>query len=98
MLRADLVPPDGRARAAPGGRQPQVADAIALLGERFSDAGQDGPSAYTSFLATVGDDDERAMLYREAVATVHAFLEGFREEETPASSSRLRGRIRRASS
>lgn len=70
----------GRTSAgSPVARQPQVAEAIALLGERFRDAGQDGPSAYASFLAAPGDDDDRARLRREAVATVRAFLAGFRE-------------------
>ena len=62
----------GRTAGSPVARQPQVAEAIALLGERFRDVGQDGPSAYASFLATPGDDDERARLRQEAVATAPA--------------------------
>lgn len=36
-------------------------EAIALLGERFRDPGQDGPSACASFLAAPGDDEESAV-------------------------------------
>lgn len=56
---------------------PQVEEALTLLGERFRDAQQDGPSAYALFLAAPGDDSERARLRQEAVATVRAFLRGF---------------------
>lgn len=70
----------GRAAAAsPVARRPQVEEAIALLGERFRDTGQDGPSAYASFLAAPGDDEERARLRQKAVATARAFLTGFAE-------------------
>jgi hypothetical protein len=57
----------------------QVADALALLAERFADANQDGPSAYALFLATPDDDEEAARLRQEAVATVREFLAGFDE-------------------
>lgn len=50
----------------------RAAEAIALLGERFGDAGQDGPSAYASFLGIRGDEEE-------GPGTVRAFLGGFRE-------------------
>jgi hypothetical protein len=71
----------GRAAAAsPVAERPQVAEAIALLEERFADAGQDGPSAYASFLATPEDDEDKARLRQGAVATVRQFLQGFREE------------------
>jgi len=55
----------------------QVEEAVALLRERFRDVGQDGPSAYALFLADPGDDDGRARLRQEAVATAREFLEGF---------------------
>lgn len=56
----------------------QVADALALLAERFADADQDGPSAYALFLADPDDEEERARLRQEAVATVRGFLSAFR--------------------
>src|SRR5262249_35113746 len=58
-------------------RDPEVTDALALLAERFQDVDQDGPTAYATFLAEPGDDDEAARLRREAVATVRAFLDTF---------------------
>lgn len=68
----------GRAVAASAVAQhPQVTEALGLLEERFRDAGQDGPNAYASFLVAPGDDDERARLRQEAVATVREFLRGF---------------------
>lgn len=66
------------ARSSPVAGHPQVAEALTLLEERFSDVSQDGPSSYAAFLATPGADDEIARLRREAVATVAAFLSGFR--------------------
>ena len=60
-------------------RHPQVTGAIELLEERFRDPGQDGPSAYASFLATPGDEEEKARFRQEAVATVRGFLRGLRE-------------------
>jgi hypothetical protein len=66
------------ARSSPVAARPQVAAALTLLEERFNDVGQDGPSSYAAFLATPGADDELARLRREAVATVAAFLSGFR--------------------
>jgi hypothetical protein len=60
---------------------PQVKEALALLEDRFRDVGQDGPSAYASFLATPDNDDEKARFRQEAVATVHEFLRGLRERE-----------------
>ena len=59
--------------------RPQVVEALSLLEERFHDAGQDGPNAHGSFLASPDDDAETARLRQEAVATVRAFLRGFRE-------------------
>lgn len=71
----------GRSAAASAVAQhPQVIEASGLLEERFRDAGQDGPSAYASFLAISGDEEERARLRREAVATVREFLGGLHEE------------------
>jgi predicted nucleotidyltransferase len=60
-------------------QHPQAAETIALLGERFSDARQDGPNAYASFLAEFDDEDDRSRLRQEAVATVREFLRGFAE-------------------
>lgn len=61
-------------------QHPQVLEALAFLEERFRDAGQDGPSAYASFLAISDDEEERARFRQEAVATVREFLDGFRGE------------------
>ena len=68
-------------RFSPVADHPQVEEALALLGERFADTEQDGPNAYASFLATPAAADQRARLRQEAVATVRAFLLGFRESE-----------------
>jgi len=57
----------------------QVADALALLAERFADANRDGPSAYALFLAAPDDEEEAARLRQEAVATVREFLAAFDE-------------------
>lgn len=66
----------GQAAArSPIAEHPQVSEA-SLLEERFQDTGQDGPSAYSLFLAE--DEEEAARLRQEAVATVRAFLQGFR--------------------
>ena len=56
-----------------------VDEALSLLEERFLDAGQDGPNAYASFLAAPDDEEERARLRQEAVATAREFLSGFRK-------------------
>jgi hypothetical protein len=66
------------AAASPVAGHEQVADALALLAERFAAADQDGPSAYSIFLADPDDEEERARLCQEAVATVREFLAGFR--------------------
>jgi Nucleotidyl transferase AbiEii toxin, Type IV TA system len=58
-------------------RDARVTESLELLGERFRDVGQDGPTAYAAFLAEPGDPEEAARLRREAVATVRAFLEAF---------------------
>lgn len=58
-------------------RHEQVDQALALLAERFQDTVQDGPSAYASFLAQQDDEDEKARLRQESVATIREFLEGF---------------------
>lgn len=71
----------GRSTASPVANHPQVGEAMGLLEERFSDAGQDGPSAYALFLAEPDDEDDRARLRQEAVATVREFLAGFRKTE-----------------
>lgn len=64
------------AAASPIAGHAQVTSALALLGERFADISQDGPNAHASFLAAPGDDDGRARLCQEAVATIQAFLRG----------------------
>ena len=58
-------------------RDDRATDGLELLAERFADVGQDGPTAYGTFLAEPGDDEEAARLRREAVATVRAFLAAF---------------------
>lgn len=63
--------------SAVAGRE-QVAEALVLLEERFADVDQDGPIAYAAFLARPGDEEDAARLRQEAVATVRAFLRGFR--------------------
>jgi hypothetical protein len=67
------------ARSSPAAGEAQVAEALDLLEERFRDVVQDGPSAYGLFLADEEDEEERARCRREAVATVRAFLHGFRD-------------------
>lgn len=54
----------------------QVLDALHLLKKRFADIRQDGPIAYSAFLAAENDAEGLARLRREAVATVREFLEG----------------------
>ena len=58
-------------------QHPQVIAALKLLQERFRDDQQDAPRAYASFLGIPGDEDEKARLRQEAVATVRAFLRSF---------------------
>jgi len=71
----------GRAAAvSPVARRPQVIDALRLLEERFRDVGQDGPNAYASFLGTSDDAEGSARLRQESLATVRAFLSGFRDD------------------
>ena len=57
---------------------PQVDEAIGLLEQRYADTGHDGPSAYADFLEN-GDADKHARDRQQAVATVRAFVRGFRE-------------------
>src|SRR5207302_9854817 len=64
------------AAGSPVAQHEQVDQALVLLAERFSAVNRDGPSAYALFLAEQ-DDDGRARLRREAVATVQEFLAGF---------------------
>jgi predicted nucleotidyltransferase len=65
------------AARSPVARDARVTEALELLGERFADVDQDGPTAYGAFLAEPGDDEEAVRLRREAVATVRGFLEAF---------------------
>jgi len=67
------------ARKSAVAEHPQVEEALTLLEERFRDVEQDGSHAYGSFLARPEDEDERARLRQQAVATVREFLAGFRE-------------------
>ena len=69
------------ARSSPVAAEAQLTESLSLLKERFRDVEQDGPSAYGLFLAGPDDDDERARLRREAVATVRAFLRGFGDRD-----------------
>jgi hypothetical protein len=81
LLNAEGGPEEAgrRARSSAVAGYEQVEEALALLAERFTDANQDGPSAYASFLARPGAIDDVARLRQEAVATVRAFLRGFRD-------------------
>ena len=54
----------------------QVREAIVLLGERFAEPGQDGPTAYADFLVEPESSESFAGLRLEAVATVREFLSG----------------------
>ena len=56
--------------------EPQVRDALRMLGERFAAVTHDGPIAYGAFLARPEDGDETARLRQEAIAVVRAFLHG----------------------
>lgn len=56
------------AACSPVAAHEQVVEALALLAERFADAGQDGESAYALFLADPEDEDERARLCRRRPA------------------------------
>lgn len=67
------------ARKSAVAQHPQVVEALTLLEERFRDVGQDGPNTYAAFLARPDDEDEKARLRQQAVATVREFLRGFRE-------------------
>lgn len=64
---------------SPVADHPQTREALELLEARFGDASRDGPSAYSLFLASPDDEDEKARLRQEAVATVRAFLRGLVE-------------------
>jgi len=68
------------AAASPLARHRQVIDCLGLLEERFTDAQQDGPNAYASFLALTDSEEAKARLRQEAVATVRAFLRGLHGE------------------
>lgn len=65
------------ASASPVAGHPHAIEALALLEQRFRDISQDGPIAYASFLGTAGDEDGKARLRQEAVATTREFLRGF---------------------
>lgn len=82
LLHAHEEPATAGAAAAssPVAGHAHVSEALTLLGERFQDVSQDGPSAYSLFLAAPDDDEHRARLRQEAVATVREFLRGFRED------------------
>lgn len=65
------------AKSSPIAGHPQVVEALALLRERFAEAGRDGPSQYALFFDGADDGEEAARLRQEAVATVREFLAGF---------------------
>lgn len=54
--------------------EPQVADALRLLADRFRGADHDGPSAYSNFLADPDDTFRKSQYRNEAVAAVGQFL------------------------
>jgi hypothetical protein len=64
---------------SPVAEHPQVAEALELLEERFSGPDHDGPLAYAGFLAEPGDEEEKARLCREAVATIREVFRGIRK-------------------
>ncbi len=66
------------AAAGPVADHSQVAEAVSLLADRFHDVDQDTPHAYASFLADRDDEQGRARLRQEGVATIRAFLHGMR--------------------
>lgn len=65
------------AAESPVANEPVAMEALDLLGQRFADVHQDGPSSYATFLAEPGDDDQAARLRREAVAVVREFLDAY---------------------
>lgn len=72
----------GRASAASSvATHEQVDEAMRLLEGRFRAVELDGPSAYALFLAEPDDEEDRARLRQEAVATVREFLAGFRDTD-----------------
>jgi len=83
LLHAEGGPDEAgaAAKASPVADHDQVEEALTLLQERFGDVTQDGPNAYAAFLAEPGDEEDRARLRREAVATVREFLQGFRASD-----------------
>lgn len=69
--------PSGAAEVAsssPIRTERQVVDALELLAERFAGPDQDGPSGYANFLADPEDDEAKARLRNEAVATIAQFI------------------------
>lgn len=65
----------GRAAAAsPTRRDELVLKSLDVLGQRFIDVAQDGPTAYANFLADRDDTEGRARRCNEAVAAVGLFL------------------------
>lgn len=66
------------AASSPVAAHPQVLEALELAQDRFQDIEQDGPHAYASFLAQPWDEEGKARLQMEAVATVREFLRGVR--------------------
>jgi hypothetical protein len=79
LLHAEEDPRSAGATAAssPIATHKHVTQALSLLEARFASAEQDGPSAYALFLAFPNDNEQRARLRQEAVATVREFLRGF---------------------
>ena len=73
----DRAPQDLRLRTARSPTTNRFQEALTRLAERFAVPGNDGPSAYALFLADPEDDEARARLQQEAVATVRQFFDGF---------------------
>ena len=59
---------------SPVRNEPQVLDALRLLGERFARVDHDGPNAYANFLARPDDTDGKARLRNTAVIAVSQVL------------------------
>jgi hypothetical protein len=51
--------------------------------QRREENGRDGRSAYAAFLESPGDQQQKARLRQEAIATVGAFLRGLQGDRRP---------------
>jgi hypothetical protein len=73
------------AAASPVARHRHATEALTLLEQRFADVQQDGPNAYATFLADPDDEEEKARLRQQAVATVRAFFGSFRAADSSSA-------------